>query len=276
MSYTEQPAHAPQTGAYAPVPPKGSNGLATAGFVLGLLGLLGSWIPVLNVVGIILGVIGVVLAGVGLAKSKKVNAGKGLAIAGIVLGALAVIFAVLINAVFVSAVDEAIDETTSTKVEAPSDSGNEDASVDEESSDAELGTTRDHPAPLGSAITGDDWTVKINSVKTVKADSMGQSPAAGSVLLAINMTATYNGDDEQGSTPWATVKFVSPDGTTVDSTGGSTLFIAENEFDSLKTVFNGASIKGDQLLEVPADTWQDGVLAVSPGMLSDDTFVAVK
>jgi hypothetical protein len=30
------------------------------------------------------------------------------------------------------------------------------------------------------------------------------------------------------------------------------------------------------LLEVPADGWQDGVLAVSPGMLSDDTFVAVK
>ena len=37
---------------------KGSNGLATAGFVLGLLGLLGSWIPVLNILGIILGVLG--------------------------------------------------------------------------------------------------------------------------------------------------------------------------------------------------------------------------
>ncbi|WP_432476472.1 hypothetical protein [Nocardioides sp. GXQ0305] len=276
MSYTEQSAHVPQTGTYAPVPPKGSNGLAIAGFVLGLLGLLTSWIPFLNVVGIILGVLGVVLAGVGLAKSSKVNAGKGLAIAGIVLGALAVIFAVLINVVFVSAVDEAIDQTTSTRVETPSGSGNEAASEDKAGSDAELGTTRDNPAPLGSGITGDDWTVKINSVKTVRADSMGETPAAGSVLLAINMTATYNGDDEQGSTPWATVDFVSPDGTTIDSTSGSTMFIAENEFDSLKTVFNGASVTGDQLLEVPADTWQDGVLAVSPGMLSDDTFVAVK
>jgi hypothetical protein len=185
-----------------------------------------------------------------------------------------VVFAVLINAVFVSAVDEALDETTNTSVEAPS--GSSDEAGNTGTSDAELGTTRENPAPLGSAITGDDWTVTINSVKTVKADSMGQTPAAGSVLLAINMTATYNGDDEQGSTPWATVKFVSPDGTTFDSTGGSTLFIAENEFDSLKTVFNGASVKGDQLLEVPADTWQDGVLAVSPGMLSDDTFVAVQ
>jgi hypothetical protein len=52
--------------------------------------------------------------------------------------------------------------------------------------------------------------------------------------------------------------------------------MAENDFDSLKTVYNGASVKGDQLLEVPADNWRNGVLAVSPGMLSDDTFVAVK
>ena len=172
MSYTEQPTHAPHPGQQPPAPVKGSNGLATAGFVLGLLGLLGSWIPVLNIVGIILGVLGVVLAGVGLAKSKKVNAGKGLAIAGIVLGVLAVIFAVLINAVFVSAVDEAVDETTSTSVKAPSKSGKDKtASNDEGESDAELGTTRDNPAPIGSEITGDDWAVTINSVKTVPADS---------------------------------------------------------------------------------------------------------
>ncbi len=276
MTYTEQPAQVPSAGQYAPVPTKGSNGLATAGFVLGLLGLLSSWIPLLNIVGIILGVLGVVLAAVGLVKSKKVNAGKGLAIAGIVLGVLAVIIAVVVNAAFVNVVDEAIDETTSTSVEAPSGSGDGATSDKKGSSDADLGTTRDNPAPLGSAISGDDWTVTINSVTAIKQDSIGQTPAAGSTLIAINMTATYNGDDEQGATPWASVKFVGTDGTTIDSTGGSTLFLAENEFDSLKTIYNGASIEGDQLLEVPADAWQDGVLAVSPALLSDDTFLAVK
>jgi hypothetical protein len=274
MSHTDQPTYAPHPGHQPPAPVQGSNGLATAGFILGLLGLLGSWIPVLNILGIILGLLGVVLAGVGLAKARKANAGKGLAIAGIVLGALAVIFAILINAVFVSAVDQAIDETTKTSVKAPK-SGDKAASNKGNSSDAELGTTRDNPAPLGSEITGDDWTLTINAVKTVPMDSFGSKAAAGSVLLSVNMTATYTGNDEQGSTPWSTVKFVSPDGTTIDSTSGSTMFIAENEFDSLKTVYNGASVKGDQLLEVPKN-WQDGVLAVSPGMLSDDTFVAVK
>ena len=54
------------------------------------------------------------------------------------------------------------------------------------------------------------------------------------------------------------------------------MFIAENGFDSLKTLYDGASDTGDLLLEVPADSWKDGSLAVSPGMFSDDTFVAVK
>lgn len=274
MSHTDQLTHAPIHGQQPPTPAKGSNGLATAGFVLGLLGLLGSWIPVLNILGILLGVLGVVLAGVGLAKSKKANAGKGLAIAGIVLGAVAVIFAILVNAVFVGAVDEAIDETTKTSVKAPKTAGKA-VSSETRSSDTELGTTRDNPAPLGSEITGNDWSVTINAVKTVPMDSIGSEAAGDSVLLSVNMTATYTGDDEQGSTPWATVKFVSPDGTTVDSTSGSTLFLAENEFDSLKTVYNGASVEGDQLLEVPKN-WQNGVLAVSPDMLNNDTFLALR
>lgn len=274
MSYTDQPAYAPQPGPYPPPQPKGSNGLAIAGLVLGLLGLLTCWAPVLNVLSIVLGVIGVVLSGIGLAKSKQANAGKGLSIAGIVLGALAIIFAVLINVALVSSIQDLGE--TSTTVEAPSDSGNGAKADGGGDSGGETGTTRSNPAPLGSAVTGGDWTVKINSVSTVNADSMGQKPAAGSTLLAVNMTATYKGNDEQGATPWATLKFVSPDGTTVDTTSGSTLFIAKNEFDSLKTVFNGGSVKGTQLFEVPADTWKDGVLAVSPDVMSDDTFVALK
>lgn len=95
--------------ATAPVAPKGSNGLATAGFVLGLLAVLTCWIPLLNVVGIILGVLGAVLAAVGLAKARRGAAGRGLAIAGIVLGVIAVLLAILVNVAFSKAVDDALD-----------------------------------------------------------------------------------------------------------------------------------------------------------------------
>lgn len=276
MSYTAQPP-APYTSQPPQAPAKGSNGLAVAGFVLGLLGLLMSWIPLVNILGIILGLIGAVLAAVGLAKSKKANAGKGLAIAGLVLSVLAVIAAIVVNVAFVGAVDEALDETTKTNVETPAGSSDDGAgSKDKAASDDELGTTRDNPAPLGSEISGGDWTVTINSVKAVNEDSMGQTAAAGSTLIQVNMTAAYKGDDEQGDSAWATVDFVGTDGTTVDSVSGSTMFIDDDEFDTLKTLYKGASVSGNQLLEVPANNWKDGVLAVSPGMVSDDTFVSLK
>lgn len=277
MSYTDTPYPMPQPGVPTPPPTRGGNGLATAGFVLGLLGFLICWIPLLNIIGILLGVLGAVLAAVGLAKSKKAGAGKGLAIAGLVLGVLAVIIAIVVNVAFVDAVDDALDETTNTSVKPPSDS-DDDSGAEDDAAPAEkdLGSTRQTPAPIGSEITGGDWTVTINSVKTIKEDSIGQTPKAGSTLIMVNMTATYNGNDDQGESAWANVKFVAADGTTFDSLEGSTLFMAENGFDSLRTLYKGASVTGDEILEVPAKGWQDGVLAVSADLLKDDTFISVK
>jgi len=286
--YPVQPGYPTQPGHPGPGPAKPSNGLATAGFVLGLLGFLGSFIPLLNIGGIVVGIVGVILAAVGLVKAKKLaGAGRGLALTGIILGGLALVVGVVINVAFVGAVNDALDDATTTTVLTPTATASDgDVSSDEQTSDEatpddestsddEVGTTRDNPAPLGSAISDDDWTVTVNSVKTIKKDKYDQKAAKGSVLLLVNVTATYTGDDAQGDSAWANVKFVSADGTTVDSSDGSTLFIAEDAFDNLKTVYNGGSVTGDEIIEVPAD-WQDGVLAVSPAMFSDDTFVAVK
>ncbi len=277
MSETHQAQPVPV--APPPAPAKPGNGLATAGFVLGLLGVLGSFIPVINVVAIVVGVVGAVLAAVGLVKSKSSGAGKKLAVSGIVLGVLAVIIGVVVNVAFAKVVDDALDETTGNSVEAPAnDAANDasdDAAADEPAADA-AGTTRENPAPLGSAITGGDWTVTINSVTTADADSLGSKPEAGSTLLVVNLTATYNGTDSQGSTPWATVEFVTAEGNTIDGLDGSTLFVADKSFDSLTSVYAGASVTGNRIYEVPADGWQAGVLAVSPDLLSDSTFVAVK
>jgi hypothetical protein len=261
------PAPAPAPAPPAPVLAPSGNGLATAGFVLGLLGFLGSWIPLINVVGIILAVIGVILAAVGLAKSRKVGSGKALAIAGLILGGLAIVVAIVINVAFAHSVDSAVHQTTATDVKAPT------GSPGGATSGSDVGATREKPAPIGSAITGDDWTVKVNSVTTVTKDSLGQKPKAGKTLLLINMTATYNGNNPQGETAWATVKYVTADGSTIDVTDG--FFIADEGFDSLKTLFGGASMTGNKILEVPSN-WQDGVLAVKPGLLSDAVFVAVK
>jgi len=267
MSDTQvvQPAPTPQAG-----PAKASNGLATAGFVLGLLGFLGSFIPVLNIGAMVIAVVGAVLAAVGLAKAKKSGAGKGLAMSGLILGLLALIIGIVVNVAFAKVVNNAANDVTDTIVKAPTTSASAAGAVD-----VAVGASRDKPAPIGSAITGGDWTVTINSVTTANADSLGQAPKAGSVLLVVNMTATYNGNESKGATAWASVGFVTAEGTTIDSLGGSTFFVPADQFDSLTTLYEGASVKGNKMIEVPADSWQNGVLAVSPGLLLDQTFVAV-
>lgn len=281
------PESYPPPGSYPPPPAtKPGNGLAIAGFVLGLLGFLGAFIPVINIGGMVLGVVGAILAGIGLAKARTTGAGKGMAIAGLMLGVLALVIGIVVNVVFVNALDEAVEESMDTTIELPSatadeavteeDATQEDAAADEEAAAGAVGTSRDNPAPLGSAVTGGDWTVTINSVTPVEADSLGQTPAAGSVLLLINLSATYNGDDAQGASPWATVNFVTADGTTFNGLDESTFFVPENVFDSLTSIYQGATVTGDKLLEVPADGWQSGVLAVSPDLGTDDTFVAVQ
>ena len=63
------------------------NGLGVAGFVIALVGLLFSWIPIVNVFSVWLCWLGLILSLVAVfLKNKK----KGLAIAGIVLGAVGI------------------------------------------------------------------------------------------------------------------------------------------------------------------------------------------
>jgi hypothetical protein len=88
------PGYAPQP-VFVQTPAQPGNGLGVAGFVTGLLGLIFCWVPAL---GIVLAVVGVILSGVGIATGKKKGASTGLAIAGLVLGIIALIPAIIILA----------------------------------------------------------------------------------------------------------------------------------------------------------------------------------
>jgi len=78
---------------FVPASAKASNGLAVAGFVLALLGVLSSFIPIVNVGGDILAMVGLVLGVFGLMKSG----GRGLSVAAIVLAVAAFIISIMVN-----------------------------------------------------------------------------------------------------------------------------------------------------------------------------------
>jgi hypothetical protein len=85
-------------------PPPESNGLATAGLVVAIIGAVFSFIPVVGTVAWVLAPIGLVLSVVGLVKSRSGRSGRGKSIAGIVLSVVALVMCVLYTAVFAASV----------------------------------------------------------------------------------------------------------------------------------------------------------------------------
>jgi hypothetical protein len=116
-----------------------SNGLATASLVLGIVGTVLALIPILGIVGAIVGGVGFVLATFGLLAAKKHGVGKGKAIAGLVLGAASVIVFVAISAATVAAVDTAVDEFDKSVKDATDTSQATDLSDKDEIADATVG-----------------------------------------------------------------------------------------------------------------------------------------
>lgn len=102
---------APTSYGYEPAPAQqGSNGMAIAALVLGILSLLGL---LLVFPGLILGVIALILGIVGVRKANNIagpGARKGMAIAGLVMGAIATILSVLMLIFGVSVAKQMIDD----------------------------------------------------------------------------------------------------------------------------------------------------------------------
>jgi hypothetical protein len=88
------------------------NGIATAALTCGIIGTLVAWIPFIVVVGIALGVLALVFGIKGMRRSTTVGSGRGIAIAGIVMGGLTLlisVFGVVLSVVLFRAVADFIE-----------------------------------------------------------------------------------------------------------------------------------------------------------------------
>lgn len=100
---------------YAPNPPqqtqRPSNGLGLTGFIVGLIGLLISFIPLVGVVAWPLVILGIIFSAIGIAKAVKGRAtNKGLAITGLVVSIAGLVVCILWVAIWNKAVDEVNEE----------------------------------------------------------------------------------------------------------------------------------------------------------------------
>ncbi|WP_338368266.1 hypothetical protein, partial [Enterococcus faecium] len=116
-----------------------------------------------------------------------------------------------------------VNEANKTDVDTGSTtSGEAEVAVDEP---AEEVGTRESPAPLGSEVVSDDWTVVVNSVQFDAGSDPAFQEANAYIDLSdlpddqqfvlLNVTYTYTGDDAEGSMPaFVQTDIVTADGVT--------------------------------------------------------------
>src|SRR6266852_3790010 len=108
MSYPSAPAAPPQFPTQQP-----RNGLGTAGFVLGLIGLLFSIIPIIGVVAWPLVILGLVFSLIGFSRGRAGQAtNKGLALTGAILSVIGLLMCVLYATAFAKAASDISKEAT--------------------------------------------------------------------------------------------------------------------------------------------------------------------
>lgn len=267
---------------YAPVaqqPEKKKNTLGLVALIVAVIGFIFACIPGALIIGWILLPIAFILSLVSLfLRDKK----QGLGIAGLLVSIVGTVVGFLVFFLVVGgAFNDAVDELSSgTEVTVSS-------SDDDESSDGSTGTgegdqgTRANPYPLGSTVSDDDWSVTINSVdldandEVLASNSMNSPASEGMTYILINATITYEGDSDDGEMPWTTIEYVTADGNTISSLDSSDFAITPDRLDTLSDLYQGGSTTGNVLLTVPADSADQGVLAVEPGLFSQKAFIAV-
>ncbi|UOQ56069.1 hypothetical protein MUN78_10170 [Leucobacter allii] len=140
----------------------------------------------------------------------------------------------------------------------------------------EPGTTRENPLPIGSKVSDSEWEVTINSANLdagatlAGINQFNEAAPEGQVYVMVNASVTYLGDDPAGQVPFSTIDYVSGAGNTISQAFVDT----GSDFTMLDPLYGGATHTGETAFLVPAPV--DGVLAVTPGMMSDKMFVALQ
>lgn len=152
----------------APTPQK-KSGLGIASLVLGIIAIVGSWIPILNNISFLLAIIGLILGIVGIVSIRKGKVGgKGLTIAAVVINVIAIVIVVCTQWVFGKALDEATkDLNAGSTVVATSEKAD---AGDSKKTDNNADNSK---LAVGKAVTLDNGLQVSVDSKTEKTDQAG-------------------------------------------------------------------------------------------------------
>lgn len=274
------------TGYPAPAPKK-TNGKAVAALILGILALLGSWIPFANIVSILMGIAALILGILGVKAARSGVGGRGLGIGGVVTGGVAIVVSALVLGLSIAALNsiddddlqQIIDDAMTPPVETPAADQEtavapEDESVDEPAAGEE--GTRDLPFPAGTPIGNDVATVTLGAAtwdataEIAAANEFNDPAPEGSTYVLLPVTVTNDASTE-AITPWAdlTVSFVADDGRSFDQE----YVVAPNDLMNVSDLYEGGTGTGNLVFAIPTEVQGGGTWAVS-FQWSDPVFVS--
>jgi hypothetical protein len=173
-----------------------SNGLGTAGFVVGLIGLVLSFVPLIGVVAWPLVILGIVFSAIGISKASKGRAtNKGLAIAGLVVSVIGLVICILWVAVWNKAAEDVEKEANREAVIVYEITG------DAPSADVTYTTFGDSTSTNQETVTTLPWTKEVTTKGIVKEGQLIVTTGAdgGSVTCKVTVdgkevkTATASG-----------------------------------------------------------------------------------
>ena len=244
----DPPARAPQS-VGTPAQVKGSNGLAVAGFVLALLGALSSFIPIVNLGGDFLALLGLIFGIIGFVQSGKRGAGKGLAIAAIILAVAAFLISIVVNMTTVAAVNTAVKN---------------------------INTGQGTPAPvtgtIGQSVKDGSFTFVVNAVKCGMTTSGGSLPSKPQgQFCAVNVSVTNHGTKVQIFDALDVKGFIGDSKYEADPVASA--MVNPNTF--LTSINPGNSITATVLIDVPVGKALDTV-ELHDSLFSTGTSVSVK
>lgn len=159
---------------------RGTSAMAVAGLVLGILAAVSSWVPIVNNLSFVIGAIGLVLAVIGLVRTLRgKRAGKGLAVAAVVVNVVALAVVLASQSAMSAALDEAVEGPDVAAVSAP-EGGDQGESAEQATTDLAPGSTVDLENGL---------SVTVDSVET------GLANFDGSTVVAAHVTYVNGGDE---------------------------------------------------------------------------------
>lgn len=175
----------------APAPQPSKTGLGIAGFVLGIIALATSFLPIINSFSALLAAIGFALALIGtIACVRGRKSGKGLSIAGVVMNVIAFAVVLATQSMYSSAIDDSFSGTSV----APQPATDQPATTAPASDDA---AESSQAAAAGSSIT-----LKNGLVLTVDGVVTGLQNYDGTPMTQVSVTYQNNGNSQASFNPY--------------------------------------------------------------------------